>query len=98
MNAQQIQTLPLPLAGALQTGQEELPITPIDGLSEAEAVARKARGVSNARRARPSRPYLQIVRQPSFSFINVVLFSLGIALVALGRIGDAILTAGMVVL
>jgi cation-transporting ATPase E len=69
-----------------------------DGLCEAEVEARRARGESNAFHSPTSRTYVQILRYHAFSFINTVLFAIGIALVALGRIDDAVLTAGMVVL
>src|SRR5918911_3033109 len=68
------------------------------GLSEAEAVARRARGLGNEFHPQTSRSYLQILRQHAFSFINTGLFAIRIALVVLGRIDDAILTAGMVLL
>src|SRR5438477_380637 len=68
------------------------------GLSEAEVVARRARGLGNEFHPQTSRSYMQILRQHAFSFINTVLFAIGIALVLLGRIDDAILTAGMVLL
>lgn len=69
-----------------------------DGLTEVEVVARRAQGQGNTFRLGTSRTYVQILRQHAFSFINTILFTIGIALVVLGRIDDAILTAGMVVL
>src|SRR5690348_13680516 len=74
------------------------PGSPTQGLSDAEVVARRARGLGNDFHLQTSRSYLQIVRQHAFSFINTILFAIGVALVILGRIDDAILTAGMVLL
>src|SRR2546423_83254 len=71
---------------------------PSQGLAEAEVAARRAKGMGNNFHPATSRSYLQILRQHAFSFINTVLFAIGIALVIMGRIDDAILTAGMVVL
>jgi cation-transporting ATPase E len=45
-----------------------------------------------------SRSYLQILRQNAFTFINTILFAIGIALVLMGQHGDAVVTAGLVLL
>src|SRR4051794_25893873 len=58
-----------------------VPGSPKQGLSEAEAAARRARGQGNEFHPQTSRSYLQIVRQHAFSFINSILFAIGIALV-----------------
>ena len=61
----------------------------IQGLSEAEVLARKARGQSNYLPLHTTRSYVQIVRENVFTLINNVLFGLGVALVLLGRVSDA---------
>ena len=61
----------------------------IQGLSEAEAAARRARGQGNHVPLSTTRSYVQIVRENVFTFINNVLFALGVALVLLGRVSDA---------
>ena len=61
----------------------------IQGLTEAEALARRARGQSNDVPLNTTRSYVQIVRENVFTFINTVLFGLGVALVLLGRVSDA---------
>jgi cation-transporting P-type ATPase E len=66
------------------------------GLSEAEVHARQATGQSNAPGHSTSRTYAEIVRANVFTFINFVLCGLGIALVALGRVSDAVLSIGVV--
>ncbi|HLI28433.1 MAG TPA: HAD-IC family P-type ATPase [Chloroflexota bacterium] len=66
------------------------------GLSEAEAQARRAQGLGNACVLPTSRSYRQIFRENVFTFINNVLFGLGIALVVLGRWSDALVSVAVV--
>jgi cation-transporting ATPase E len=66
------------------------------GLSQAQVEARKAQGQSNKVRFQSGRSYLQIVRQNAFTFINTVLFCISTVLIAMGRIGDGLVTAGLV--
>jgi cation-transporting P-type ATPase E len=66
------------------------------GLSDEEASARRARGQGNVITLQTSRSYTQIIRENVFTFINNVLFVLGIALIALGRISDAIVSVAVV--
>src|SRR5262245_36925140 len=93
-----------PAVGDATTTPEAVPgeqaevVTSPDGLSHAEVAARRAAGQGNDFRPATSRTFLQILRQHTLSFINLVLFALGITLVVMGRIDDAILTAGMVLL
>jgi len=61
----------------------------IQGLSEAEVLTRRARGQGNDVPLHTTRSYVQIVRENVFTFINNVLFGLGVALVLLGRVSDA---------
>ena len=73
-------------------------MTKLGGLSESEVVARRARGLGNAVQLQTSRSYLQILRQNAFTFINTVLFSIGLVLILMGRTGDAVVTAGLVLM
>jgi cation-transporting ATPase E len=71
------------------------PSTPV-GLSPDEVLARRARGLGNDVELVSSRSYRQIFSENVFTFVNIVLFSLGLALVALGRISDALVSVGVV--
>ena len=64
------------------------------GLTSAEAEARRRRGEANTA-AGPSRSYATILRRGVFSFYNVILFVIGIALLALGRYSDALISVGL---
>lgn len=88
----------LPIPAEKATGVDTPVLTRPQGLTEAEVAARRAAGETNAYHARTGRTYWQIFKQQALSFINVVLIVLGVTLVAMGRLDDAILTAGMVVL
>ena len=68
------------------------------GLSESEVIARRERGQGNDVRFRTSRSYLDILRKNAFTFINTVLFAIGIVLIMMGQLGDALVTAGLVLL
>ncbi|GAB4457806.1 MAG: HAD-IC family P-type ATPase [Anaerolineae bacterium] len=70
----------------------------ITGLTEDEAAARRARGQGNDVHLETSQTYLQIVRRNAFTFINTVLFGIGIVLILMGQLGDAVVTAGLVLL
>src|SRR5919205_4650660 len=66
-----------------------------EGLSEAEVTSRRRRGEANVAVSRSSRTYAQILRTNVFSFFNLILFSIGVALLALGRVNDAIVSVGL---
>jgi cation-transporting ATPase E len=68
----------------------------IQGLSQAEAAERRARGLGNNSKIQTSRSYGQILRENVFTFINNILFGLGIALVLVGRTSDALVSVGIV--
>jgi cation-transporting ATPase E len=70
----------------------------VQGLSEAEVVARRARGLGNDVQFGTSRSYVEILRRNAFTFINTVLFVLGVILILMGRLGDAVVTAGLVLM
>ena len=65
------------------------------GLTEREAEARRRRGDGNDSGAAPSRSYWDIARTNLFNLFNNILFSIGVALVALGRYNDAVTSVGL---
>jgi cation-transporting P-type ATPase E len=68
------------------------------GLTEAEAVQHRAAGKGNNVRLETSRTYWQIIRDNIFTFLNMVLFSIGAVLVLLGLPTDAFLSVGIALL
>jgi len=68
----------------------------LQGLSEAEARARRAAGQGNNSPLKTSRTYAQIVRENVFNTINNILFGLGVILIALGRYLDAVIVVAVV--
>jgi cation-transporting P-type ATPase E len=66
------------------------------GLSEAEVLERRAQGKANKTPGQSTRTYGQILRENVFTFINIVLFGLGITLVSLGRTSDALVSVGVI--
>ena len=70
----------------------------MQGLSKSQVVERHERGEVNAVSFRTSRSYLQILRKNVFTFINTILFATSIVLVLMSQNGDAVVTAGLVLL
>ncbi len=70
--------------------------TPTTGLSEEEVLARRAAGKGNTAGLKTGRTYTQIFRENVFTFINDVIFILGIALVMVGRPLDALVSLGVI--
>ena len=70
--------------------------TPATGLTEAEATARRAAGRGNTAPPATGRTYAQIVRENVFTFINDVIFVLGMLLVVVGRPLDALVSLGVI--
>ncbi|GAA0481866.1 cation transporter E1-E2 family ATPase [Paractinoplanes deccanensis] len=68
---------------------------PVEGLSEAEAEARRRRGEANVTGKGGGRSYATILRTNVFSFFNIILFVIGIALLALSRYSDALISVGL---
>jgi cation-transporting ATPase E len=66
------------------------------GLTTQDVRARQQAGMSNAAALPTSRSYIRILRDNVFTFINAVLFGLAIALIALGRTSDALVSVGVV--
>ncbi len=71
---------------------------PLRGLTRDEVLARRAAGLGNDIRLETTRSYRQILRQNAFTFINVVLYVTSGVLVGMGLYGDALVTAGLVLL
>jgi cation-transporting P-type ATPase E len=65
------------------------------GLAESEVNVRRQRGLGNNARLETSRSYAQIARANIFTFINSVLFGIGVVLVLLGLYTDALLSVGI---
>src|ERR671921_1519583 len=65
------------------------------GLSRREAEARRRRGEGNAAVTASTRSYVRILRTNVFSFFNIILFTIGAALLALGRYSDAFTSVGL---
>jgi cation-transporting ATPase E len=74
----------------------DLPPTPPEGLSEAEAQRRRAAGLGNSGPPPTTRTYLQIIRENVFTFINNILLLLGAALIAVGRPMDALVSIAVI--
>jgi cation-transporting ATPase E len=70
----------------------------IEGLTESEAAARHERGQGNVVKFQTSRSYFEILRKNAFTFINSILFFIGFVLILMGQYGDALVTAGLVLL
>ncbi|HET9496274.1 MAG TPA: HAD-IC family P-type ATPase [Chloroflexia bacterium] len=84
---------------AVQAAPAPAPAPPPErGLTAAEVAERRARGQVNAAPPGTGRTYLDILRTNLFTFINIVLFAIGIVLVLVGRPDDAFLTAGLVLI
>ncbi|HMD88606.1 MAG TPA: HAD-IC family P-type ATPase [Anaerolineaceae bacterium] len=66
------------------------------GLSDAEAESRRAQGLGNRATIPSSRTYWQIFKENAFTFVNIVLFGLGIILILLGRVSDALVSVGVI--
>ncbi len=88
-------TTAAPHPGTLAAHPELTP-TPAGGLTAAEAARRRAAGMGNAALPPTTRTYAQILRENTFTFINDILFLLGIALVAVGRPTDAVVSLAVI--
>lgn len=72
------------------------PMTPATGLTDAEAADRRAEGLGNTAPPGTTRTYVEIVRENVFTFVNNVLFLLGLALVIVGRPFDALVSLAVI--
>ena len=77
-------------------GHPELAPTPPMGLDDAEVARRRAAGLGNTPPPPTTRTYAQIVRENVFTFVNNILFALGVALVLVGRPMDALVSLGVI--
>jgi cation-transporting ATPase E len=68
------------------------------GLTSAEVAQRIAAGQQHNTRFEGTRTYRQIIRENLFGTINISLLAIGAALVALDRVTDAVISAGIVVI
>lgn len=68
------------------------------GLSDQEAARIRAQGQGNNVRIKTGRTYWDIVRNNVFTFINIVLFTIGAFMILLGLWGDAFVSVGVVLL
>ena len=88
-------TADAPHQGTL-TAHPELPLTPAEGLTSVEAARRREAGLGNAALPPTTRTYVQILSQNTFTFINNILFMLGLALVLVGRPMDAVVSLAVI--
>ena len=65
------------------------------GLTAVEAEVRRRRGEANTAVEGATRSYAAILRANVFSFFNIILFVIGVALLALGRYSDALISVGL---
>jgi cation-transporting ATPase E len=79
------------------TTRELEPPPHIEGLTEAEAAARRARGENNSTAVAPSRSYWRIVFQNAATPINITLFAICVGLAVLGLFADSAMTASLVI-
>jgi len=70
--------------------------TSLSGLTEAEVTQRRSQGLGNKVPPPTGRTYAQIFRENIFTFINMVIFVLGMALVIVGRPSDALISLGVI--
>ncbi|MEA2674719.1 MAG: cation-transporting P-type ATPase [Chloroflexota bacterium] len=83
-------------AGYPLTHHADLAPTPTGGLSDAEVDRRRAAGLANTLPPPTSRTYVQIVRENVFTFVNDILIALAVALVAVGRPVDALVSVSVI--
>jgi cation-transporting ATPase E len=68
------------------------------GLTEADVQDRRRRGLINTPPPPTTRTLNDILRANIFTTINVIIVSIALVLIALGRVGDGILSGGLVVI
>jgi len=88
-------TAAAPHPGTLAAHPDLTP-TPPEGLTSAEAARRREAGLGNIALPATTRTYAQILRENTFTFVNNILFVLGLALVAVGRPMDAFVSLAVI--
>src|SRR5512137_2219930 len=78
------------------TSPTTLTNTSLSGLTESEVNRRRVQGLGNKVPPPTARTYVQIFRENIFTFINTVIFLLGVALVIVGRPADALVSLGVI--
>lgn len=73
----------------------EQPTTPLTGLTAQEVQQRRAQGLGNNVEQTGGRSYFDIARANLFTLFNNILFAIGVALIAMGRINDAVTSVGI---
>lgn len=68
----------------------------LTGLSNAEVLARRGRGQGNNVKFATSRSYRDILSSNILNTINIILFTIGALMIAIGRASDAIATVGLI--
>jgi cation-transporting ATPase E len=71
---------------------------PLPGLTTQQVLERRAQGLGHHAPTRTSRTYQEIIRENVFTFINNVLFLLGITLTVLGKFSDAVVAVGLILI
>lgn len=70
----------------------------LDGLSTEQAQKLRSQGFGNNVQVNTSRTYADIVRSNVLNAINIILFSIGAVMIAIGRVSDAITSVGLIAL
>ncbi len=68
----------------------------IQGLTADEVTQRRAQGFGSVPPPATSRSYRQIIRENVFTTVNIILFSIGFALVLVGQYLDALVSVGVI--
>jgi cation-transporting ATPase E len=71
------------------------PMISLQGLSEQEVLDKRRQGLGNNVKLAGSRTYFDIVRSNLFTLFNNILFVIGVALIAMGRVNDAVTSVGI---
>lgn len=69
---------------------------PLAGLTADEVAERQARGLGSVPPPATSRSYAQILRENVLTTVNIILFSIGFALVLVGQYVDALVSIGVI--
>lgn len=70
----------------------------LQGLTPQQVISRRTEGLGNTQQQQTSRSYGQILRQNVFTFMNIILFAIGLVLILLGRLDDAVVSVGVVLM